>query len=145
VSRPSPPPEAVIIRLARKAAGISGPDAARAAGISNARLSQIENGYETRRGAYRPVSGKDATIARLAAVIGVTPERLDKAGRPDAAAVLREIRQYPQPGQPLPAAAGSALANVTPEDARAYAAAYIELFRRAGQTDSAAGHADGTA
>ena len=140
MNRPSPPPEAVILRLARKAAGISGPDASRAAGISKARLSQIECGYETRLGGLRPVRGKDATIARLAAVVGVTPERLDNAGRGDAAAVLREIQQHPQPGQPVPA--GSSLGNVTPSEARA-AAAYIELFRRAGQPDSE--HADGTA
>jgi transcriptional regulator with XRE-family HTH domain len=142
VSRPSPPPEAVILRLARKAAGITSPSAASAVGISKARLSQIETGSERRLGVYRPVSGKDSTIARLAAFLGVSPDRLDNAGRGDAAAVLRELQQHPQPRQPVPAG-GSPLGNVTPAEARA-AEAYIELFRRANR-DNAAEHANGTA
>lgn len=91
MSKPEPPPEAVLLRLARMASGIRTPVAAAAAGISKARLSQIENGYEKRAGQYRPVSGSDAVIAHLAAVCRVTPAELDEAGRPVAASVLRII------------------------------------------------------
>src|ERR1700724_3412021 len=69
------------------------PDVAKAAGISKARLSQIENGYERRAAGYRPVRGRDDTIAHLADAVGVSPERLERAGRPDAARVLREMRR----------------------------------------------------
>lgn len=102
MSTPQPPPEAVVLRLARKAAGRRSPEVARAAGISKARLSQIENGYETRFGQRRPVQGKDGTIAHLAATLGVGPERLEEAGRPDAAAVLREMLRNPPVPEPAP-------------------------------------------
>jgi len=92
---PPPPPEAAAIRLARKAEGLSVAAAARAAGIriSTARWSQIENGYETRPGGRRAVRGRDQTIAHMARVVDVSPERLEECGRADAAAVLREIQR----------------------------------------------------
>lgn len=84
------------------ASNIRTPVAAAAAGISKARLSQIENGYEKRGSEYRPVTGSDAVIAHLGAVTGVTPRQLDEAGRPVAASVLRIIleRQQAQPDDP---------------------------------------------
>ena len=91
MDKPAPPPEAVLLTVARKAAGMKTPEVALAAGISKARLSQIENGYERRAGRYTPVRGKDDTVAHVAAVVGVSPERLEEAGRPDAAVILREI------------------------------------------------------
>ena len=102
MTRPEPPPEAVLLRLARKAAGIGTRDAAAAGGISKARLSQIENGYERRMGQYKSVHGKDSTVAHLAAFTGVTPEELDEAQRPDAAAVLRVILRRRKPDPPEP-------------------------------------------
>jgi len=96
MDKQAPPPEAVLLTVARKAAGMKTPDVARAAGISKARLSQIENGYERRAGRYSPVRGKDDTIAHVAAVVGVTPEQLEEARRPDAALILREILRRDQ-------------------------------------------------
>lgn len=89
--KPAPPPEATLIRLARQAARIKAPAAARAAGISTARWSQIENGYERREGLYKPIAGTAPTIAHMARAVGLTPDRLEAAGRPDAAEVLTEI------------------------------------------------------
>jgi transcriptional regulator with XRE-family HTH domain len=99
---PTPPPEAVLIRLVREAAGLKLPAVARLAGISKARWSQIETGYETRAGSYRQVKGRAVTVAHMAHAIGLAPERLATEGnRPDAAAVLREILHHPQPPPPL--------------------------------------------
>lgn len=97
MDKPAPPPEAVLLRRARLAAGMKMPEVARAAGISKARLSQIENGFERRLGSYRPVRGGDGTIAHLAAAVGISPSRLREAGRADAAAVLEEIERRARP------------------------------------------------
>lgn len=92
MGKPPAPPEAVLIRLAREAADIRVADAARRAGVSIARWSQIENGSEIRHGTVTPVTGRAGTIARMAAEVGVSPERMAKEGRrPDAAEILREI------------------------------------------------------
>ena len=91
MTKPSPPPEAVLIRLAREAARIRAPAAAKAAGISPARWSQVETGYETRLGNVKPVRAPAGTLAHMAHAVGVSPERLEETGRPDAAVVLREI------------------------------------------------------
>lgn len=103
---PGPPPEAVLLRLARKAAGISVEEAAKAAGISKAWLSSIENGYDTRtESGVRPVRAKDEVIARLAAFLNIGPHRLEIEGqRPDAAAVLREMQRQPDIQSPVVAA-----------------------------------------
>jgi hypothetical protein len=78
--------------------------AAKRAGISTARWSQIEQGHETRDGERRPATAPADTLAYMAAAIGLPAGRLETEGqRPDAAAVLREM-QRPQGGDP-PAAA----------------------------------------
>jgi hypothetical protein len=101
MERPPAPPEAVLIRLAREAAGIRVAEASKRAGVSVARWSQIESGSENRHGTVSPVTGR----------AGITPERMAAEGRrPDAAEILREIlRQEPtmlppsrQDGPPLP-------------------------------------------
>lgn len=91
MEKPHPPPEAALIRLAREAAHISASGAASAAGISTARWSHIENGYETRHGSYKPVTGRAVTIAHMAHAVGLAPARLRQAGRADAADILAEI------------------------------------------------------
>lgn len=93
---PAPPPEAVLLRVVRKASGITLASAAKAAGISKAWLSSIENGYDSRgpEGGIRPVRASDDIVARLAAFLNISPERLEAEGRrPDAAAVLREMQR----------------------------------------------------
>jgi transcriptional regulator with XRE-family HTH domain len=108
MDKPPARPESALIRLAREAAGISIPEAAAASGVSKARWSQIEAGYETRGDIVRPVQAKAATLARMAHVAGLTPERLAGEGqRPDAADVLAEILRQDRDdrGGVLPAAA----------------------------------------
>ncbi|MEU3346370.1 hypothetical protein ABZ723_15570 [Streptomyces sp. NPDC006700] len=87
-----PPAEASLIRIARQAQGLS-PESA--AGLLPIRLSgvrwrQIENGYE-RKNPPKPVRAPAKTLAHMAHVVDVSPERLEEAGREDAAEILREI------------------------------------------------------
>lgn len=91
MEKPAPPPEAALIRLAREAAHIKTPEAAKAAQVSTARWSHIENGYETRKGSYKPVTGRAVTIAHMAHAVGLGSSRLRGAGRADAADILDEI------------------------------------------------------
>ena len=56
--------------------------------FSVSRWSQIENGYE---GSLKPANAPPGTLAHMARVLRISPERLEKAGRHDAAEVLVEI------------------------------------------------------
>jgi hypothetical protein len=70
-------------------ARLSAREAARRAGLSEGRWRQITAGYQVvSAGVYAPVRGPAATLARMAAVAGVTPDQLRQAGRPDAAKAL---------------------------------------------------------
>ncbi|MFE3129156.1 helix-turn-helix domain-containing protein [Streptomyces hydrogenans] len=101
---PTPPPEAALLRLAREAAGLSPESAAtRMAGkFSGSRWRQIEAGY--RRDSDSAVVAKAPTLAQMAHALGITPDRLEAAGRGDAATILREIETTSTP-QPAPQAA----------------------------------------
>lgn len=111
--KPTPPPEASLLRLVRSAAGMQAGDAAAKLAIrfrrrfSASRWSQIENGYETREGRYKRVTANAATLAQMFDIVGgVTPERLaDEGQRPDAAEVLREILLHPAPAAADPSRA----------------------------------------
>jgi hypothetical protein len=100
MDKPQAPPEALLIRRARLAGQVKAPVAARSAGISVARWSQIENGYERREGEYKPVRASDGLLAHMAHAVGLTPERLTEAGRQDAAEILREIERREEPDLP---------------------------------------------
>lgn len=98
---PKPPPEAQLIRLARDALRISPETAASrmAERFSGARWRQIEAGFRKDMG--KPVVAKPATLAHMAHVVGVAPERLSDVGREDAAVILREIlEQTAAPPEP---------------------------------------------
>lgn len=131
MERPPTRPEGALIRLARKAAHVTVPDAARSAGISKARWTQVESGRESRNGTERVVNAKADTIAHMARAVGLPPERLESEGeRPDAAEVLREILRA-QPPSPGPA---SALAQeIAYDSASADAAARVFPGDRAAQ------------
>jgi hypothetical protein len=87
--RPSPPPWGSLVTKALAGAKLSAREAARRAGISEGRWRQIAGGYQVvSAGVYAPVHGPAQTLARMAAVVGVTPAQLTEAGRPDAAKVL---------------------------------------------------------
>ncbi len=87
--RPEPPPWGTVITAALRRAGLSAREAARQAGISEGRWRQITGGYQVvRPGVYARVRGPAATLAKMAAVAGVTEAELRAAGRDDAAQVL---------------------------------------------------------
>jgi hypothetical protein len=87
--RPEPPPWGALITAALGRLRLSVRSAARQAGISEGRWRQIAGGYQVvSSGVYAPVRGPAGTLARMAAVAGVTPAELTAAGRPDAAEVL---------------------------------------------------------
>jgi hypothetical protein len=88
-SRPDPTPWGAAITAACRRAGRSARSAARQAGISEGRWRQITSGYQVvSPGRYAPVRGPAATVARMAAVTGLTPAELRTAGREDAARLL---------------------------------------------------------
>jgi hypothetical protein len=87
--RPSPPPWGVLLTKALAGAKLSAREASKRAGISEGRWRQIASGYQVvSPGVYAPVHGPAQTLAKMAAVAGVTPAQLTGAGRPDAAKAL---------------------------------------------------------
>lgn len=110
MEKPARPPEAVLLRTLREAADLTQAQAATAAGMSDARWSQAENGYESRKGVYVPVRVKPGNLARMFRVVGASPERVAAEGhRDDAATILEELirdnqaEETGRPRQPLPA------------------------------------------
>ena len=91
--RPGQPAEGKLISDALARKGMSIREASRRASISYGRWRQITSGYQNvSPGSYARVHAPPATLARMAGVVGVTPEQLETAGRPDAAEMLRETR-----------------------------------------------------
>jgi hypothetical protein len=72
-------------------------EAARRAGHGEARWRQITQGYQSVSGQYVPVRAPAETIARMARVVGVTPEQLEEVGRTDAADELRNLDPADEP------------------------------------------------
>jgi transposase-like protein len=105
--RPEPPPEGALITqaLESKRPKLSVRAAAPRAGIGEARWRQIVKGYQTVSGTDVPVRAPDDTLARMAQVVGVTPEQLIKANRPEAAEELRNLPPLEEPGTDEPSVA----------------------------------------
>lgn len=99
MTRPSQRPEGALIESAlENMPGLSATKAAERAGMSEARWRQIVKGYISHgAGQYAEVTAPAPRLARMAQVVGVTPEQLDGAGRPDAAEALRNLRPEPLP------------------------------------------------
>ena len=88
-ARPDPTPWGAAIAAACRQDGRSARAAARQAGISEGRWRQITGGYQVvSPGVYAPVRGPAHTVARMAAVAGLTPAQLRATGRDDAARLL---------------------------------------------------------
>jgi transcriptional regulator with XRE-family HTH domain len=100
---PEPTPWGQLIRDAREAAGLSIPEAARRAGISAGQWGNIERGYQ-KLGKTRVIRspGAPRTVAHMADVANLTPERLAAAGNDSAARILREIRTHAEQAGDLP-------------------------------------------
>ena len=82
-----------MIRLAREARTprLSVRAAAKLANMSPENWGHVERGYQLHRGKHRPVTGTPATVAHMAHVVGVTPDRLRAAGNTAAAQILTEM------------------------------------------------------
>lgn len=96
MTTPDPTPEGVLLDDARKALvpRVSIRTAAARADMSEGRWRQIVKGFQAAgAGVKVPVIAPSDTIARMAHAVGVTPEQLEAAGRDDAAADLRTLRQ----------------------------------------------------
>lgn len=97
---PEPPPEAVLIRRVRKAKRHSLETIAQGAGLSTARLSQIERGYEIKQGQVVPVTAPPGTLAHIWVALEIAPDRLVEVGRGDAREYLDEIHTAQPPADP---------------------------------------------
>lgn len=81
-----------MLAAALKRSKLSVRKAAPRADISEGRWRQIVNGYQSiGKGVYAPVSAPPETLARMAAVLDLTPGDLRKAGRDDAATELEDL------------------------------------------------------
>lgn len=104
--------------------------------MSETRWRQISNGYQdVGRGHRVPTVGPPETIARMAQVVGVTPDQLRDAGRADAAGELELLTTAPAPtafaDDPQVDAIATLLATLPPE-------AQDEVLRRVGRTSQPA-------
>jgi hypothetical protein len=127
--RPSPPPWGAALTKALADAQLSAREASRRAGISEGRWRQIASGYQVvSSGVYAPVHGPAQTLAKMAAVAGVTPAQLTAAGRPDAASALASREADTSHEQML-----QRVREMSPEQARELLAAIaVQLGIRAG-------------
>ena len=127
--RPSPPPWGVLLTNALADAQLSAREASRRAGISEGRWRQIASGYQiVSPGVYAPVHGPAQTLARMAAVAGVTPAQLTGVGRADAAKALASRETDASHEQML-----QRVREMNPEQARELLAAIaVQLGIRAG-------------
>lgn len=128
VSEPTPPEEGVLIERLRKDArpSLSVREAARRAGFSEGRWRQIAKGYNQASKEVRvPVRAPAETLARMARVVGATPDQLREVGREDAADELerlmtvREVIAYQRAGGTLQTSdgrLGRGLANIVPTE-----------------------------
>jgi transcriptional regulator with XRE-family HTH domain len=86
-----PPPEGLLLEQARERMDISQNEAGRRAEISGTRWRQVVNEKAADMTSSRGVK----TLARMAAVVDVTPDQFAEVGREDVAEALRERKDEP--------------------------------------------------
>lgn len=91
--QPALPPEGILIKKALATSGMTQREGARRARISETRWRQIVAGHQTIGGKRAEFRSPDTTLARMAHVVGATPEQLETAGREGAADALRALRE----------------------------------------------------
>ena len=100
--RPAQPPEGKLIAAATERAGLSIREASRRAGISYGRWRQITTGVQhVSPGEFAAVRAPARTLAKMAAVVGITPEQMATEGR--APRCRRGHDCEPLPPRPAPA------------------------------------------
>lgn len=133
-------PEGVLIENARASMSpkLSGRAAADAAGISEGRWRQIINGYLSAGGGnYVPVIAPPDTLARMAHVVGVTPDQLVEVDRGDAASELHRLTKAREEGRSQPVGTGVQpvdLTNLSPDEIEAVKAVIRAM--RSGRSDT---------
>lgn len=119
-TRPEQPPEGKLIAAAAERLELSIREAARRAGISYGRWRQITTGYQnTSPGEFAVVRAPAKTLAKMARVVGVTPEQLETEGqRPDAAEAMRHEQAAVPAPRPATAPTGIPVIDnaASPED-----------------------------
>lgn len=126
--RPSQPAEGKLIADALARSGMSIRQAAKRAGISYGRWRQITSGYQNvSPGSYAAVHAPPLTVAKMASVVGITPDDLHTAGREDAADALRELIRHGQPAEGEPA--GHAVTGLTEDEVR-IVTDFVDMIRR---------------
>jgi hypothetical protein len=89
--RPAQPPEGRLIAEALERSGLSIREASRRARLSYGRWRQITSGVQNvSPGEWARVTGPARTVARMAAVVGVTADQMAAAGREDVAVIIRD-------------------------------------------------------
>lgn len=88
--RPPPTPEGALLAEAARRTGRSARSLARQAGISDTHWRYVTRGWRHNPagGPALRVHAPAGTLARMAAIVGLNPDDLIKASRPDAAEVL---------------------------------------------------------
>lgn len=96
---PGQRPEGKLLQDALRADGRSIRQVAKLAGISDARWRQLVKGSLSVGGEHTTEQvAPPATLARMAYVVGVTPDQLTQVGREDAAALLVKLQQSADSG-----------------------------------------------
>jgi hypothetical protein len=96
--RPEQRPEGRLIAIAQKRPRLSNREAAARAGMSEGHWRAIVSGSRSMgKDFWVSVKAPPETLARMAQVVGVTPEQLVEAERPDAAEELRALPPPPEP------------------------------------------------
>lgn len=94
MEKPEPPPEGRLLKSAMDAQGRSIRDVARRLSISEARVRNILNGYQSAgRGQTVKVVAPTSRLAGMAFNLRVTPDQLRKAGRADAAEYMERMER----------------------------------------------------
>lgn len=94
MTTPEPPPEAQLIARLREDAvpPLSMREAARRAGFSVATWTQNEQGYrKVTSSVIVPIRATDEKLARMALVVGATPQQLADVDRREAARILGKL------------------------------------------------------
>lgn len=136
--QPEQRPEGRLIGTMQKRSGLSQRQAAARAAMSEGHWRAIVSGYRTvNAGVYTPVRGPAETVARMAHVVGVTPEQLIEVGRQDAA---EELRVLPPGGEAAPEPTVAELAAELAEVKRANAEMAARIDRIEGREEDQQHH-----
>lgn len=129
--RPEQPPEGRLLAAATEHSGLSIREASRRAGISYGRWRQITSGVQhVSPGEFAAVHAPARTLAKMAAVVGVTAEQMETEGqRPDAAQAMRDADRR-EVTAPAPSRSAFPLPPPTPDMARLLAPFLTEAETR---------------